>query len=327
MFKRKEKKMIKLRNCNLLYLSTIILILFIIFTSPSCEKRPTEVNKEKKLKIITTLFPLYDFAKNIGKKKADVILLLPPGVEPHSFEPKPKDILEINQADIFVYTGKLMEPWVEGVLKGIRDEKPLVIDSSKGIMLTENNREKKEYKSEDLKVDPHIWLDFSKAEKIVDNILQGFLKKDPENSELYLKNATDYKIKLKKLDDKFKGSLSSCKKDTIIYGGHFAFGYLTKRYKINYLSAYKGFSPDAEPTPANLIELIKKLKEHGTKYIYYEELVSPKVAEVIAKETDAKLLLLHGAHNITKDDLDHNVDFITLMEQNLKNLIIGLECK
>lgn len=319
--------MIKLRNYNFLRLSSIILILIIFFTAFSCEKKSSRYNGEKKFKVITTLFPLYDFVKNIGRQKADVILLLPPGVESHSFEPKPKDILEIKYADIFVYTGRFMEPWVEDVLKGIEGRRPLVIDSSSNIILTENNQRENGHKSENFKVDPHIWLDFSKAEKMVDNILKGFIEKDPESSKFYQENATNYKTKLKELDSKFKKSLSSCKKDTIIYGGHFAFGYLTKRYKIKYLSAHKGFSPDAEPTLKNLIGLINKLKEYNTKYIFYEELVSPKIAEVIAKETGAKLLMLHGAHNITKEDLERNVDFISLMEQNLKNLITGLECK
>ncbi|MGB9715210.1 MAG: metal ABC transporter solute-binding protein, Zn/Mn family [Thermodesulfovibrionales bacterium] len=318
--------MIKLRNFLIFYIS-ISTLFILFFTSISCEKKPSSYDEEKKLKVITTLFPLYDFAKNIGKEKADVSLILPPGVESHSFEPKPKDILKIKHADIFIYTGKFMEPWVDDVLKGIEDRIPLVIDSSRDIILTENSHKQNGHESENLKVDPHIWLDFSKAEKMVENILKGFIEKDPENSEFYQKNAKNYITKLKELDSKFKESLSSCKKNTIIYGGHFAFGYLTKRYKLNYLSAYKGFSPDAEPTPKNLIELINKLKEYNTKYIFYEELVSPKVSEVIAKETGARLLMLHGAHNITKEDFKHNIDFISLMEQNLKNLITGLECK
>ncbi|NWF52427.1 MAG: zinc ABC transporter substrate-binding protein [Nitrospirae bacterium] len=304
-----------------------ILFLSLLFSASSCEKKTQKINEEKRIKVITTLFPLYDFAKNIGKHKVDVILLLPPGIEPHSFEPKPKDILKINNADIFVYTGKFMEPWVEDILKGIGERRPLIVDSSKGIILTENGDGKNEYKTEHLKVDPHIWLDFSKAQRIVDNILNGFIEKDVENREFYLKNATKYKTRLKELDAKFEKALSLCKKETIIYGGHFAFGYLTKRYKINYLSAYKGFSPEAEPTPKDLIELINKLKEYNTNYIFYEELLNPKVAEILAKETGAKILMLHGAHNITKEDFNRNVDFISLMEHNLKNLIIGLECK
>jgi len=295
----------------------IISFLFISLILLSCEKKIEKVAGEKKLKVVTSLFPLYDFARNIGKEKTDVTLLLPPGVEPHSFEPRPGDILKINEADIFIYTGRFMEPWVEDILKGIGSQGPLIIDSSKVIRLTE----------EAGKRDPHIWLDFSNAKKMVVNILDGFLRRDLSNKGFYLKNAEEYKKKLDELDKKFKDSLSSCKKDTIIHGGHFAFGYLAKRYNLKYISAYKGFSPDAEPTPGSLIELSKKLKEHDIKYIFYEELISPKVSEAIARETGAKLLMLHGAHNVTKDEMDRGVTFISLMEQNLNNLKVGLQCQ
>jgi zinc transport system substrate-binding protein len=320
------KSVLKRRIMKSKFVKIFIVIISLSLLIISCEKKTSKITGKKSLNVVTTLFPLYDFAKNIGKKKADVTLLLPPGVESHSFEPKPGDILKIHEADIFVYTGKFMEPWVEDVLKGIGDKGPLIIDSSRSVILTEDTTET-EHKHKRFKMDPHIWLDFSKARKMVDNILEGFLKRDPENSNFYQENATKYKIKLDKLDKRFKDSLSSCKKDVLIHGGHFAFGYLAKRYNMKYLSAYRGFAPDAEPTPGNLIELIRMLKDHNAKYIFYEELVSPKVAEVISRETGAKLLMLHGAHNVTREDLVRGVTFISLMEQNLKNLMTGLECR
>jgi len=310
------------RNSNFMgFPSIIILLLVISLIMISCENKTARITGGKRLKVVTTLFPLYDFAKHVGKQRADVTLLLPPGVESHSFEPKPKDILTIHEADIFVYTGKFMEPWVKDILKGIGDKGPLVVDSGKGIVFTDENN------NSEYRIDPHIWLDFSKAQKMVDNILEGFLKRDPENSSFYSENAMEYKKKLNKLDKRYKDSLSSCKKKVLIHGGHFAFGYLAKRYNLKYISAYKGFSPDAEPTPGNLIELIGNLKKYNVKYIFYEELVFPKIAEVISTETGAKLLLFHGAHNVTREDLIQGVTFIFLMEQNLKNLMTGLECK
>ncbi|MEW6215858.1 MAG: zinc ABC transporter substrate-binding protein, partial [Nitrospirota bacterium] len=247
-----------------------VLFLVIPFLMLSCQKKDEKVVDEKKLKVVTSLFPLYDFAKNIGMQKADVTLLLSPGVEPHSFEPKPVDILKINEADFFVHTGRFMEPWVEDILKGIGGKGLLVIDSSRDIKFTEKDIESNPPPPPFSKggmggfsdgMDPHIWLDLPCAKKMVDNILGGFVKKDPVNKDFYLKNAEDYKARLDELDKKFKDSLANCKKDVFIHGGHFAFGYLVKRYNLKYLSAYKGFSPDAEPTPRNLIELSKKLKQ------------------------------------------------------------------
>jgi zinc transport system substrate-binding protein len=306
-------------------LSILVLLLFITLILPSCQKKTQNRPDGNKLIVVTTLFPLYDFARNIGQQKADVTLLLPPGAEPHTFEPKPGDILRINKADIFIYTGRFMEPWVEDILKSTTDKGPLVIDASRAITLAEKSA-KVEQNHEQGKVDPHIWLDFSNAKKMVINILDGFLNRDSANKDFYLKNAEEYTKDLDELDRRFRDSLASCKKNLIIHGGHFAFGYLAKRYNLNYISAYKGFSPDAEPTPGNLIDLSKKLKENDITYVFYEELLSPKVAEVIARETGAKPLMLHGAHNVTKDEMDRNVTFISLMEQNLNNLRIGLEC-
>lgn len=286
----------------------------------SCEKRGDGNERGKTIKVITSLFPVYDFAKNIGKDRAEVILLIPPGVEPHSFELKPADILKINQADIFVYTIGTMEPWVEDIVEAVDGEKPLIVEAGKGIAMIRK-------KGESGEIDPHIWLDFSNAQKLVDNILEGYLRVDFSNSSDYIKNAMEYKAKLAELDRKYKETLSLCKKDTIIHGGHFAFGYLAERYNLEYFSAYKGFSPDAEPSPGSLIKLIERMKRHELKYVFFEELITPRLAEAIAREANVKLLRLHGAHNITKDELVYGETFISLMEKNLANLKIGLECK
>src|SRR3972149_9890387 len=201
------------RNDNFIGFSPIIILLLVIsLIMISCEKKTSKITGEKSLNVITTLFPLYDFAKNIGKKKADVTLLLPPGVESHSFDPKPGDILRIHEADIFVYTGKFMEPWVEDVLKGIGDKGPLIIDSSRSVILTEDTTET-EHNPKRLKMDPHIWLDFSKARKMVDNILEGFIKRDPEHRQYHQTNPRWPRPRTAWLVHPRESTLSSCKKD------------------------------------------------------------------------------------------------------------------
>jgi zinc transport system substrate-binding protein len=307
---------------------------------------------KKKLEVITTLFPTYDFAKQIGKNKVNVTLLLPPGVESHTFEPKPADIVRISKADVFIYTGKYMEPWVEAILKGISNKNLLVIDASKGIelMSEEDHDEEAEHEEgehhegEDEKhaehreeerghghhhrgKDPHIWLDLGNAKIMVQTIAAAFVDKDPDNKAFYLRNANEYDTKLANLDRHFKETFLSCKYKTLIYGGHFAFGYFAKRYGLEYISPYEGFSPNAEPTPKAIVELINRLKASGTNYVYYEELLDPKVARTIASETGAELELLHGAHNVSKDELNRGVTFFEIMEDNLKKLRASLGCK
>jgi zinc transport system substrate-binding protein len=319
------------------YISIILIFSCILF---SCEKREGKPIEQNKIKVVTTLFPLYDFATNICHDKAEVSLLLPPGVEAHAYEPKPADMSKIQNADIFIYTGAAMEPWVEKLLQGIDTRRINIIDASRGITLISglhrhDNIEKTGFNHDHESrhphehqggPDPHIWLDFSNAGKMVDTIAKGFMDKDPQNQIIYSGNAEAYKRKLEDLDKKYRDSLSSCKSRIIIHAGHFAFGYLTKRYNIEYITAYKGFTPDAEPTPKSLIELMKTLKKYSVKTIYYEELIIPRVADTISKEVGGNMLMLHGAHNISKAEMDQGVSFLSLMEKNLENLRIGMQC-
>ena len=289
--------------------------------------------------MVTTLFPLYDFTKNIAGDKVSVTLLLPPGVEAHSFEPKAGDMLKVNGADLFIFTGKFMEPWADGLLRGVDNKGLLVVDASTGITLMEEKEDhppdhghgkgekhKDEGHHHHGKIDPHLWLDFAIAQKMVSNILEALVVKDPANKDFYTKNSDAFIAKLADLDRRYKETFLTCKKNIFIHGGHFAFNYLAKRYNLVYISAYHG-SPDAEPTPKRLITLKKKMQENNIQYVYYEELIAPRVAEVLARETGATLLKLHGAHNISKEEFEKGVSFLSLMEGNLKNLKAGLECQ
>lgn len=307
------------------------LVLLVTLPLQSCQKSEKETVGQKKLKTVTTLFPLYDFAKNVGQQRAEVNLLLPPGVEPHAFEPRPADMRRIHGSDLLIFTGKHMEPWVDNLLKGVDTKSMTVVDTSKDIALIQGHHIHGEaqhtHTDELVSPDPHIWLDFSNAVKMVDTIAAAYMGRDPENKDFYRKNAEEYKKKLEELDRKYKDTLSQCRYKIIIHAGHFAFGYLTKRYNLAYISAFRGFAPDAEPTPKRLVELTHTVQKHGVRYIYYEELITPKVAETISKETGCSLLMLHGAHNITKEEMDRGVSFISMMEKNLENLKVGLQCR
>jgi zinc transport system substrate-binding protein len=270
-----------------------------------------------KLRIVTTLFPLYDFVSAIGRDKTEVSSLLPPGVEPHAFEPRPSDVVRINRADLFIYTGKFMEPWVDDIIKGVVGRQVAFIDASRGIWLKPGGEKAGSF-------DPHIWLDFSLAQKMVDNVALALAERDPANAAFYKKNTADYKAKLVALDNNFRAALARCRKKKIVYGGHYAFGYLTKRYGLEYLAA-QGLAPDAEPTAGDLAKLVDQINRHQIKYIFYEELTSPKIAETLASETKARLLKLNAAHNLTKEDYNRHATFISLMRANLENLKIGLE--
>jgi zinc transport system substrate-binding protein len=309
----------------------VLLLICVTFVC-ACQKKEAQAPGEKKLTVVTTLFPLYDFARAIGGDKADVTLLLPPGIEPHTFEPKPADVMKVNKADIFVFTNEYMEPWAKSFLNGLPTRDIKVIDTSKGVKLVKAGPEEKDEgeHGEDHHhhggMDPHIWLDFANAQIMVDNILAGMVAKDPANRDYYTARAVAYNSELKKLDDEYKAGLASCGKRVFLHGGHFAFGYLAKRYGLQYQSA-SAVNADAEPTPSRMAELVKLLRANGLKYVYSEELLSPRSAETLAREAGATVLLLHGAHNISRDDLVKGVTFISLMKKNLEQLRIGLECR
>ena len=280
--------------------------------------------ESKKITIVTTLFPLYDFAKKIGRDKVDVSLLLPPGVEPHTFEPKPTDIVRINEADIFVFTGKFMEPWAEDIIKGVVNKNLIVVDASKGTRMIPAVFHDEHEPAGSL--DPHIWLDFDNAKIMVNNIQEALAAKAPADKAFFKQKADEYNKRLIELDTAFRKTLDTCRSREIVYGGHYAFGYLAKRYGLRYFAA-QGVSPDAEPTAKDMVQLVEQIKKNNIKYVFYEELTSPKIAETIARETGAKLLLLNAAHNLSKDQFERGVSFIEILNADLENLKIGLECR
>ena len=313
----------------------IILIMLVLIISFACSKKEdnTKKSENKKIRIVTTLFPTYDFSKEIGKDKVEVKLLLPPGIEAHSYEPTPKDIAEINNADIFIYTGDLMEPWVKKLLSSLNNKNLKIVDVSKNIELKEfdfedEHNEKDTHENEEEHIygkDPHIWTDPILAKTIVQNIADSIIEVDLANKSFYDGNKIIYDKKLDNLDTEFKNLVKKSPKKEIVSGGHFVFGYLFERYGLTYHSAYEGFSPNAEPTPKQLKSLKETIAETHTKYIYYEELIEPKLAKLLSNELGLQLLLLHGAHNISKEELAKGNSYYEIMLKNIENLKLGLD--
>ncbi len=306
---------------------TIILLFGAMFAAVKYGQKT--LNTDDEITAITTIFPLYDFAKNIGGDKVNVSLLLPPGVEPHSFEPKPSDIAKISKTQVFVFTGEFMEPWAQDIIHGSSNKKLRVVDASSGVKMipmVEDHHENKAHHNEHLgEMDPHIWLDFDNVKIIIDDITKAFCEKDEANAGYYQNNADTYKKKISELDSEYKAALADCGTRQIVYGGHYAFGYLAHKYNLGYTAA-QGLSPDAEPSAKDLIALVEQIRQADIHYVFYEELTSPKIAETIANETNAKLLLLNAGANVGRKDIENNVSFISIMRNNLDNLKTGLEC-
>ncbi len=286
--------------------------------------------------VVTTLFPLYDFCRTIAGDRMEVQLLLPPGVEPHHFEPKPDDLARIHRAALFVYIGPFMEPWADRVLSGLDRKKVRVVAAAQGVTLLpapahsgkagHTHDHDHGHKQQAETMDPHVWLDFSIDQTMVARILEAFVAADPAGAEEYRRRAADLTEQLAVLDKKYKQGLTNCTSRVLLHGGHAAFGYLAKRYDLDYQAA-AGVTAELEATPRRLAELVKQVRENKVTAIFSEELVSPRVARTIAGETGTTVLKLHGGHNVAKEELEQGITFNMLMEENLKNLQLGLVCK
>lgn len=308
----------------------LLLLLICLLAVFACDNRKPDAGSGK-LRVVTTLFPLYDFARNVGGDLAEVSLLLPPGVEPHSFEPTPETIITLSRADLFIYTGNGMEPWAVKLADGVsRGGRPVRCEAGKGAHYLSSTHGHGDHHGEhaerDQDRDPHIWLDPDNALSMVDRITEGFAAARPAAAEKFAANAAAYKARLQAMESRFKSGLAVCTTRDFVHGGHYAFAYLADRYKLQYISAY-GVTAESEPSSQKLMALIRTIKTKKLHYIFFEELLSPRAAETVAAETGVALLKLHGVHNVTRSELDAGVTYLTLMEQNLAVLRKGLECR
>lgn len=308
-----------------------LFVLCLIFLS-SCQPAKESNKEEQKLKVIATIFPIYDFARDIGGDKINVTMLLPPGTDAHHYELKPKDIINVGKADIFLFTNFEMEPWAYKIINAAEKNTNMVaIETGNGAVLLPQHHEDANDDHDDKHhdhvsgFDPHIWLDMDNAQRMVDNIAAAFIKKDSRNSDYYLRNAHNYKLKLIALDQRYRTELTRCKTKTILHAGHWAFAYLAKRYNLKYIAAYNVLA-DAEPSPQKIVTLVQQVKTEKVPYIYYEEMMNPRLAQTIAKETGAGLLKLNNGHDMGSTEMKKGVSFISVMENNLTNLKKGMRC-
>ncbi len=281
-----------------------------------CQSSQGGIN-ESRLKIVTTLFPQYDFARQVAGDRADVTLLIPPGVESHAYEPTPADMRSINTSNLFIYTGENMEAWAQKLLSGIDNSKVKILDVSAGVELTEGHDDG-DY------LDPHIWTDPNNAMVMVTNIKDTLCQMDAKNAQFYTDNAQKYMAELEKLDTAFQSAVESGTRREVVFGGRNAFRYFLSRYGLKDISAYSTCAAEGEPSVKAITLLTDEIKLKQIPVIYYEELSEPTIAKSISSETGAKMLLLHSCHNLTKEEFDGGQTYISLMNQNLKNLMEAL---
>lgn len=288
----------------------LVTILSFIFFKAGLFKQPTKTQpSNKKLQVSTSFYPLYFFSSQIGKDKATVRNITPAGAEPHEYEPTPQEIAQILQSKIVVVNGAGFETWYKKGIDSLLKDSFLV--SVTGDM-------------ELLGKDPHVWLSPVLAKQQADRILTAYTQVDPYNSDYYKTNTEKLRKQFDKLDEDFKTGLKSCQKKEFITS-HAAFAYLAQEYGLNQV-AISGLSPDTEPPTQQLAEITNFAKKNSIKYIFFESLVSPKLSETIANEIGAKTLVLDPIEGLSDEDIKGGKDYFTVMQDNLKNLQIALEC-
>ncbi|AJS61710.1 hypothetical protein UB51_23695 [Paenibacillus sp. IHBB 10380] len=280
-----------------------------------------------KLNVQVSFYPMYEFTKNVAGDLANVEALIPAGIEPHDWEPTPRDLATIEGADVLVYNGAGLEGWIDQVTSAVNNDKLVQIEASQGIAIMEGSEEEKEahdhegeeaHDHEHGGLDPHVWLSPALAIQEVRNIESGLSKAAPEHTDEFKKNADAYIVKLEQLDQDFKSGLSNTKRKDFITQ-HASFGYLAKEYNLVQV-AIAGLSPEQEPSAANMAKVVKFAKENDVQTIFFETLVSSKVAETIAKEIGAESAVLNPIEGLSDEDKANNLDYIGIMRQNLEAL-------
>lgn len=324
------------------YLITAIIIIFgLTITACSSKKgessiKSTEVVTENnnsvnstdqttkgKLEVYTSFYPLYDFALKVGGDKVKITNLVPAGTEPHDWEPATTDILSLEKGDILIYNGAGMEHWIDQVTSSLENKNLVLVEASDGLTLLEGGEEGEEQEAgEGSGYDPHVWLSIKNAEKEMENIKNAFVKADPDNADYYEENYKKYAGQFDDLDKKFSSELAAYENKDIIVA-HKAFAYLCADYGLNQV-AIEGLAADSEPDAKRMAEIIDFAKEKNIKTIFFEELVSPKVAETIASEIGASTDVLNPLEGLTQEEINAGGDYISVMEKNLEALLKAL---
>lgn len=297
-------------------ISTFLILTFILV---GCGKNENTTNSminnddSKKLKVYATVYPLYDFAKNIGKDKIDVELIIPNGQEPHDFEPDNKDIKNLESADVFIYNGAGLESWSEKVINSLDNKNLLTVMASDGVKLLETKDEENS-----LNEDPHVWLDPKNALIEAENIKNTLVKADEENKDYYEENFKVYSEKLKALDNDYKNTLENTKNKTIVVS-HEAFGYLCNAYGLKQIGI-EGVNAQSEPDAKTMAKIVEIVKEKNISTIFTEDIIDSKVAATIANEAKIKTEFLNPLESLTEDEISNEDDYISIMNSNLMKL-------
>ncbi|MGE5630439.1 MAG: metal ABC transporter substrate-binding protein [Caulobacteraceae bacterium] len=264
-----------------------------------------------KPKIYASFYPMYFLTQQIAGDKAEVICMIPAGVEPHDWEPTPKLVGEMQEASMFVYNGVGMETWANNIIKNIDRDKTKIVEASSGVELLKAEGQQNIY-------DPHVWVSPLRAMQQAKTIYEAIIQTDPANAEYYRSNYESLKQRLSKLDKDIREASKSFRSNIIVVS-HEAFGYFAQDYGLKQI-AIRGVNPEAEPSPTQMAELVNICKENKVRYVFFEKLTNPKLSETLAREVDAGTMILNDAAGLSEEDEKAGMDYVSIMYQNVENL-------
>jgi zinc transport system substrate-binding protein len=294
-----------------------------LFGISGCKPKNAARDANGKINVTVTVFPAYDFVRAVAKDKVNLKLLLPPGAESHSFEPSPRDIITVQNSDIFIYIGGESDAWVGRILESMNTDNMEILAMLETVEAVEEEiveGMEEEGEDEEAAYDEHVWTSPINAMLIVNAITKLLCEADPANADFYLENSIDYINKLAELDNAFREVIIGAKRNTIIFADRFPFRYFTDAYGLKYYAAFPGCSTETEPSAATVAFLINKIKAEKIPVVFHLELSNERMADAISGGTGAKKLLLHACHNVSKRDFNAGLGYLDFMRKNVENL-------
>lgn len=313
-------------------LSAILIICCLVLTLlAGCGGHPKREEEEGKILVYASFYTVYDFAQKIGGDRAQVVCLMKPGTEPHDWEPTPQDRAGLEEADVFVYNGAGIDGWAESLLSGLDRKGLKIVKTTADVQLlqygvdsvTQSTGDEEDHGHSHGENDPHTWLSPENARLELRAVADGLIVADPDNAAYYEGNYSLWAAECEKLDEAYRQGLKLLTQRSIVVS-HAAYGYLCNAYGLEQV-AVQGFSPDAEPSPKKMAEVIDFINENGIKAIFFEEAASPAVAEAVSRETGVEVLVLNPVESLSRERQEAGEDYFSVMEQNLETLLSALE--
>ena len=310
-----------MKKIILILLTLAIVLLGVIGCKQN--KKTAARNENGKINVTTTIFPPYDFVRQIARDKVNLNMLLPPGAESHSFEPSPKDIITIQNSTIFIYCGGDSDNWIDRILQSMNTDNMRILAMMNTVEVVEEETVEgmeEEEEEEEVAYDEHVWTSPRNAILIVKAITELLCEADSANADFYRQNSSAYIKSLEELDTEFTKIVTGAKRKTIVFGDRFPFRYFADAYGLSYFAAFPGCSTETEPSAATVAFLINKIRDEKIPVVFHIELSNERMADTISAETGAKKLLLHACHNVSKKDFEAGLGYLDFMRRNTESL-------